>query len=234
MNEFCWMDVKTRDVPGVAAFFGAVLGWRFAVDENDPRRATKIYLDGYPIGGVSDLSDPIYPPGTPPHVAYYLAVDDADRVTGAAVANGAELVVRPFDAGDQGRMATLVDPGGAAFSPWQAGTFAGWRHPGLAHAPARMMLACNDPERSRAFYRTVLGAEPRSAEFVRTPDVAETGARWEAILQTRDPGSVAARARTFGGGACVRSDAGSGQPGGPVLRLTGPDGLAFQMRPVID
>ncbi|MFB4320242.1 VOC family protein [Actinomadura sp. 21ATH] len=220
MNGFCWMDVKTRDVPGAAAFFGTVLGWRFAVDEDDPRRATKIYLDGRPIGGVSDLAAPIYPPGTPPHVAYYLAVDDADRAAEAAVANGASPVVGPFDAGDQGRIATLLDPGGAAFSLWQAGTFTGWRHSGLAHAPARMMLACHDPERSRSFYRATLGTDPAAAEFVRTADVAEAGERWEAILETPDPAAVAARARTAG----FPPD-----PGKP-LRLIGPDGLAFQLR----
>lgn len=40
------MDLKTRDIPGTAAFFSAVLGWHFAVDERDRRRATKITADG--------------------------------------------------------------------------------------------------------------------------------------------------------------------------------------------
>lgn len=212
MHGFCWMDVKTGDVAGVAAFFGTVLGWRFAVDEDDPRRATKIYADGRPIGGVSDLSAPIYPPGTPPHVAYYLGVDDADRRTEAAVAHGAELVVGPFDAGDQGRIATLVDPGGAAFSLWQAGTFAGWSHPANApHAPAEMVLACADPERSRSFYRAVLGTDPRGAAFVRG------AAGWEAVLPTPDLDGVAVRAGTGWDGR--------------ARRLTGPGGLAFRVRP---
>lgn len=39
-GEFCWMDLKTRDVPGTADFFATVLGRRFAIDERDWRRAT--------------------------------------------------------------------------------------------------------------------------------------------------------------------------------------------------
>ncbi|MGY0059243.1 VOC family protein [Streptomyces sp. LZ34] len=95
LNEFCWMDLKTRDLPGTAAFFSAVLGWQFAVDEDDWRRAVKTAVDGHRIGGVSDLANPVYPPDTPAHIAYYLAIGDIGRGTEAATANGASLVVPP-------------------------------------------------------------------------------------------------------------------------------------------
>ncbi|WP_246096774.1 VOC family protein [Streptomyces botrytidirepellens] len=140
-NAFCWMDLKTRDLPGTAAFFSKTLGWHFAVDEEDWRQTTAIAVDGHRIGGVSDLAQPVYPPGTPAHIAYYLAVDDVDRRTEAATARGARLVVPPFDAGDQGRMATLIDPVGAAFSLWQPYRFSGWGFPPrTAGAPHRMVL----------------------------------------------------------------------------------------------
>ncbi|GAA3634450.1 hypothetical protein GCM10022267_21400 [Lentzea roselyniae] len=139
------MDLKTHDPAGTAAFFSQSLGWHFAVDEDDWRKATKISVDGHLIGGVSDLSNPVYPPDTPDHIAFYLAVDDVDRRAEAAVANGARLVVPPFEAGDQGRMATLVDPFGAAVSLWQARTFTGWKVP-----PGRMVLACDQPDEAPA------------------------------------------------------------------------------------
>ncbi|CAM5579434.1 hypothetical protein SBADM41S_10798 [Streptomyces badius] len=116
LNEFCWMDLKTRDPSGTAAFFSAVLGWDFAVDEEDWRRAVTISAGDHRIGGVSDLAGPAYPPDLPAHVAYYLAVDDVDRRTAVAAENGARILVPPFDAGDQGRIATLIDPEGAAVS----------------------------------------------------------------------------------------------------------------------
>ncbi|MBN6036611.1 VOC family protein [Amycolatopsis sp. 195334CR] len=120
MTDFCWLDLKTRDVTGTAEFFSAALGWRFAVDEQDWRKATKIYLGDRELGGVSDLANPVYPPETPPHLAFYLAVDDVDRRTAVALDHGARLVAGPFDAGDQGRLSTLLDPTGAAVSFWEA------------------------------------------------------------------------------------------------------------------
>ncbi|WP_046472383.1 hypothetical protein [Allosalinactinospora lopnorensis] len=51
------MDLKTRDIPGTTDFFSAVLGRRFAVDEDDWRRATFISVGGYRIGSVSDLAN---------------------------------------------------------------------------------------------------------------------------------------------------------------------------------
>ncbi|GGZ44968.1 hypothetical protein GCM10010387_44230 [Streptomyces inusitatus] len=175
------MDLKTHDPAGAAEFFSTVLGWHFAVDEDDWRRATKIYENGRPVGGVSDLSQPVYPPGTPAHIAHYLAVDDVDRRTEAATAHGARLVVPPFDAGDQGRIATLVDPFGAAVSLWQARGFAGWDE------PRPLVLDCPDPEGARRFYREVLGLE--QAEFG-TADVPG----WRPVVLVDDLPAVAARA----------------------------------------
>ncbi|GCB51728.1 VOC family protein [Streptomyces sp. NL15-2K] len=99
LNEFCWMDLKTHHPPDTAAFFSAALGWRFAVDEEDWRRAVKIAVDGHRIGSVSDLASPVYPSGSPAHIAFYLSVDDVDSRVETATANGARLVVPPFDAG---------------------------------------------------------------------------------------------------------------------------------------
>lgn len=175
MNEFCWMDLKTRDVTDTAAFFTQAFGWRFAVDEDDWRKATKISVDGHLIGGVSDLANPIYPPGTPEHIAFYLAVDDVDRRAEAAVANGARLVVPPFEAGDQGRLATLIDPFGAAVSLWQARAFTGWKVP-----PGRMVLACDQPDDARRFYEEMTGAPLVHADFVATTEPAAP--QWELVV----------------------------------------------------
>ncbi|MFJ8769593.1 VOC family protein [Streptomyces clavifer] len=219
LNEFCWMDLKTHDVPGTAAFFSAVLGWRFAVDEDDWRRATKIFADGHRIGGVSDLSGPLYPPGTPAHISYYLAVDDIEVRTEAATAAGAQLVLAPFDAGDQGRIATLIDPVGAVFSLWQ--THPSNRWPPSASAPQRMILACSHPEQARRFYREMLGAVPSCADFVLSHGDADCAPRWELAVGVEDPDTVAARVRGLGQEvSCGPDHAGLG-----ARRLSSPEGL---------
>ncbi|GAA2223216.1 VOC family protein [Streptomyces amakusaensis] len=177
------MDLKTHDPAGAAEFLSTVLNWHFAVDEDDWRRATKIYENGRPVGGVSDLSQPVYPPGTPAHIAHYLAVDDVDRRTEAATAHGARLVVPPFDAGGQGRIATLVDPFGAPVSLWQPGGSTGWEE------PRRPVLDSPDPAGARRFYREVLGLGPDRAEFG-TADVPG----WRPVVLVDDLPAVTARA----------------------------------------
>lgn len=217
VHEFCWMDLKTRDPAGAAAFFAAALGWHFAVDERDWRRAVKITAGGHPIGGVSDLANPVYPPGTPPHTAFYLATDDVDRRTEVATAHGARLVVGPFDAGDQGRAATLVDPVGAAFTLWQPNRFAGWAFPpGVAGTPLRVVLACAEPDRARDFYRELTGTPFARADFTAAPG-ATPG--WELVVGVDDPDGVAAL------GHVTRFE----EDGRPGWRLTSPEGLTFRL-----
>lgn len=226
-NEFCWFDLKTRDPAGTAAFFSKTLGWRFAVDEQDWRKATKISVDGHPIGGVSDLANPVYPPGTPAHIAYYLAVDDVDHRTEAAAANGARVVVPPFDAGDQGRMATLIDPVGAAVSLWQPHRFTGWNlPPRLSGAPHRMTLTCEQPDRARHFYRETIGASLPHADFTATPAPTVPAPQWELTVAVDDPAGVVTRARTLGGEHAATTYEEAGRH---VVRLHGPEGLTVRV-----
>jgi uncharacterized protein len=214
-GEFCWIDLKTRDVPATAAYFTAALGWTFAVDPDDWRRATKIGLDGRWIGGVSDLASPIYPPGTPPHVASYLAVDDVDARTAAAQQAGAEVVVPPSDIADQGRLATIVDPFGAAVALWQARAFGGWTHgPGTPFAPARLLHLGDRPGEARRFYEHVLGVRVGAAGFA-----IGSAAVWEVIIGVPDLAVVAERARSLGAGTCTWDT------GSAVLHLIDPQGL---------
>ncbi|MER5834433.1 VOC family protein [Streptomyces sp. NPDC002130] len=224
LNEFCWMDLKTRDLAGTATFFRKTLGWCFAVDEKDWRKATKIAIDGHLIGSVSDLANPVYPPGTPAHIAYYLAVDNVDRRAEAATVNGARLVVPPFDAGDQGRMATLIDPVGAAFSLWQPRNFTGWQFPSpLGGAPHRMVLTCDQPEKALHFYGKTTGTPPDCADFIAPCGPSASVPRWELAVAVEDLDSVVVRAQEHGHDSATWSK----ETGRRVARLSSPEGLTF-------
>lgn len=203
-GAFCWFDLKTRDLPATSAFFSAALGWKIAMDPDDWRRATKIAVDGQWIGGVSDLANPIYPPDTPPHIASYLLVDDVDARTAAVQRAGAEVVVPPSDVVDQGRLATVVDPFGAAVTLWQAGAFEGW-----THAPVRMIHFGNRPDDARRFYADLLDVR---AEF------AAGAVGWEVAVGVPDLAEVAGRVAAVGAGTCTWADS-------TALRLTDPQGL---------
>ncbi|MFI6209188.1 VOC family protein [Streptomyces sp. NPDC051041] len=227
LNEFCWMDLKTRDLAGTATFFSKTLGWHFAVDEKDWRKATKIAIDGHLIGSVSDLANPVYPPGTPAHIAYYLAVDNVDRRAEVATVNGARLVVPPFDAGDQGRMATLVDPVGAAFSLWQPRDFTGWQFPShLAGAPHRMVLKCDQPEKARHFYGKTTGTSLNCADFIATCGPSASVPQWELAVDVEDLDSVVVRAQEHGQDSATWSE----KTGRRVVRLSSPEGLTLLVR----
>lgn len=67
--DFCWTDIKTRDVGATTRFFQAVLGWTWADDPDDWRSATTAFADGRRIAGISDLRGDMYPLGLPDHVA---------------------------------------------------------------------------------------------------------------------------------------------------------------------
>ncbi|GAA2424599.1 VOC family protein [Streptomyces glaucus] len=139
------------------------------MDGKDWRQGTKTTVDGYRIGSVSDLAHPVHPPDTPAHVAYCLAVDGVDRRTETATANGARLVVAPFDAGGQGRTATLIDPAGAAFSLWQPHEFTGWKFPPrLVGAPRhRVVRTCEHQGRPVLAGRARIGAGPWATTPIR-------------------------------------------------------------------
>ncbi|MFF7871591.1 VOC family protein [Streptomyces qaidamensis] len=226
LNEFCWMDLKTRDPAGTAALLSTTLGWRCAVDEEDWRKAVKVSVEGRLIGGLSDVANPVYPPGTPAHIAYYLAVDDIDRRVEAATAHGARLVVPPFDAGDQGRIATLIDPEGAAFSLWQRRDFPGWSFPPRpAGFPHRMVLACDRPDEARHFYEKTTGVPLLCADFIAAVGPGASAPQWELVVAVDDLDKVS-RAHDDGWASVTRSE----ENGRPVVRLSSPEGLSFLVR----
>lgn len=230
-GEFCWMDIKTRDIPATADFFSFVLDWRFAVDETDWRRATKIRCGGHWIGSVSDLATPIYPPGLPAHVAFYLSVDDVDRRMAQAAAHGAQLVLAPFGVAGQGRMSTLLDPFGAAFSLWQPGEFTGWRFPpGLPGGPHRMVLVCEHPDQAEHFYRHALGVPVRHAGFLPPTAGAAPTPQWELVIGVPDLEAVATRARRHGGDVVAWSL----RAGRTAMRLSSTEGLTFHVTAAAD
>ncbi|MEU5640804.1 VOC family protein [Streptomyces milbemycinicus] len=172
------------------------------------------------------MANPVYPPGTPVHIAYYLAVDNVDRRAETATANGACLVVPPFDVGDQGRMATLTDPVGAAFSLWQPRNFTGWKFPSqLSSAPHRMVLRSDQPEKARLFYDKTLGTPLTCADFIGTRGPSASVPQWELAVDVEDLDCVVAH--HHGQDPVIRSEETGRRR---VARLSSPEGLTFLVR----
>ncbi len=95
--------------------------------------------------------------GVPPHWNLYVAAVNADVTATQAEALGGKVLAPPFDVMDQGRMAVVQDPTGAAFCVWQAAKGIGIQIGGVNGTFCWADLSTPDPERAKTFYEGVFG-----------------------------------------------------------------------------
>ncbi len=113
-GHFFWNELMTRDLEGAKAFYGAQIGWAFdAMPMPEGGTYWVCKIDGQPVAGILDMSEPRFE-GVPPQWFAYLAVDDVDARVQKATAAGAKLARPIFDIEGVGRVAILHDPTGAA------------------------------------------------------------------------------------------------------------------------
>jgi len=154
----CWIDATQPDPEAAAAFYGALFGWE--IEDVMPPGSPVRYLVGRRGGGdVAALASA--PPDGPAAAVWntYVWVQDADETAAKAQAAGGRVLDAPRDVGEDGRMAVLADPSGAALRLWQAR-----RHRGATvvneHGALNFNdLVTDDLEAARAFYGAVFGWE---------------------------------------------------------------------------
>ena len=154
-----WVDLGTPDIEASASFYGGLFGWDVPESENPEQTGgyRQAMLGGKPVAGMM----PLMQEGQPPAWATYVAVDDADATAAKVKDAGGQVMAEPMDVMDLGRMAIFVDPGGAVFGIWQAGSFQGAGIRGEAGAIGWNELNTRDPDRAKEFYGSVFGWEPR-------------------------------------------------------------------------
>jgi uncharacterized protein len=110
---FYWNELMTRDVERAKRFYGETIGWSFdPMPMPDGGTYWCAMLDGRPVAGISSISAPEYD-GVPESWMSYLAVDDVDARVKKATKAGARLMKPIFDVPNVGRIAILMEPGGA-------------------------------------------------------------------------------------------------------------------------
>lgn len=158
----CWIDATYQDPQAAARFYAGLFGWEF--EDLMPAGAPAPYLlarlDGRAVGAVGGRPDQSEP------VAWhtYVAVDDADAAAKAETAGG-QVLVRPLDVLDQGRMAVVSDPTGATLRLWQPRRLTGAE---VVNAPGSWNwsdLHSDDVDAARAFYAAVFGWEVERLDF---------------------------------------------------------------------
>lgn len=165
-NSFWWADLQSTDVKASLTFYGRVLGWDFR-DESDESGAMVYHtanIGGVKLAGLGQLQDQAMQAGMPSMWTSYVTVADVDATCAKATQLGGTVMMPAMDVMDQGRMAIIVDPTGAAFGIWQNG-----RHDGAdaVNQPSTLIwteLYSSDVEASRTFYRSLLGWESAPME----------------------------------------------------------------------
>jgi uncharacterized protein len=164
----CLIDTEQPDPEAAAAFYGGVFGWEFEnkLPPGIPDKYLVASLHGFDVAAIASPTAGVT--GTP-RWNTYVSVVDADATTAAAVANGAEVLIAPVNAGPPsgiaGRWAALVDPDGGHIRIWQPGYRHGAQlvnHPGSWNSSD---LTTTNPQSAKTFYGEVFGWEADPVEF---------------------------------------------------------------------
>jgi predicted enzyme related to lactoylglutathione lyase len=154
-----WVDLTASDAAEARKHYGELFGWE-AVPETDPQAGgyALAKLGGKQVAGISPTQpgDP-----SPPHWTMYVIVDDVDATTAKAKAAGGMAYMEPFDVMEEGRMAIVADPSGAAFGLWQPKRHGGWE---VHDAPGSVgwveLNSRGFDDKTKNFYKEVFGWEP--------------------------------------------------------------------------
>ncbi|WP_371501113.1 VOC family protein [Kitasatospora sp. NBC_00374] len=150
----CWVELSTVDPAAAKSFYAELFGWRAEEDPNPEAGGyTVLSLGDAAVAGLTPLQQPEQP--TAWSVSF--ATADADATAAAVVAAGGRLLLEPSEVLDLGRFAIAVDPGGAAFSIWQARSFNGAAVMNEAGSLGWVELTTREVHKSKEFYPRVFG-----------------------------------------------------------------------------
>jgi uncharacterized protein len=148
----CWADLSSTDPGAAASLYAEALGWH-VLDQGEEYGGYAIaVVDGAAAAGIGPAQG-----GAPTSWTVYVASDDVEATAAAVTAHGGQLLLPPGDVGEMGRMALALDPTGAVFGVWQAGSMIG---AGVVNEPGGLVweeLRSPDPAAARAFYGAVFG-----------------------------------------------------------------------------
>jgi uncharacterized protein len=113
-----WNNLLTRNLDQAKGFYGQVFGWTATHNDQAPDFVWMWQVEGqrWPegIAGLMEMGTDI-PAEAPPYWQVYFVVESADEAIEKTKSAGGRLIFGPLDI-PVGRMATLFDPQGAAFS----------------------------------------------------------------------------------------------------------------------
>jgi hypothetical protein len=244
LGEPCWIDLMTSDTARSIAFYAELLGWRAVDTGTGSGRYTMFFHDNAVVAGLT-AQEPAN--GIQNFWTTYLATVSVDETIRAATAAGAVVLAPPQTVGNQGRLAVLTDPAGAAVGIWEAGSHRGFGADNEVGTPVWHELMARDFPAAIAFYSDVFGWTPiplsATADFRYSTfgyDESMTGGVYDADATL--PAGVSSHWQVYLGVADVRASATKVRElGGTVLRepwdsdfgtfaqVTDPTGAGFML-----
>lgn len=241
----CWVDLAATDQDAAKVFYNGLFGWQWSGgDMPDGGTYWGATIDGVGVAGLMSQPVQMAAQGLPSMWNTYVAVDDTDATTAKAASAGATIVLEPTDVPGAGRMAFIVDPGGAAVGMWQAAGRSGAElvkeHGSLVWSEIYSI----DTDATAAFYQAIFGWEPASMPmpdggtytmFTRSdqpvagtmpPPREGVPPHWHVWFASRNAEETAARAAELGASVLVEP---TDSPRGTVSSFLDPVGAAFSV-----
>lgn len=157
----CWTSLMAHRADQARDFYAALFGWEFTPGPEQLGAYVLAEKDGRKVAGIGEGSAD---PHRPVSWTTMLAADDVDLAAETVRECGGTVGIGPLNAGEDGRVAIAVDPSGAVFGIWQAGTFAGAEAAGEPGSVAWSELVTYDADLTGKFYEAVFGLEVATSE----------------------------------------------------------------------
>jgi predicted enzyme related to lactoylglutathione lyase len=156
----CWIDLYSSDTEKATEFYGQLFGWTAQAGAPEFGGYFTFEKDGKHVAGCMKNDGE---QGHPDDWTIYLTTDDAERTAQAAADEGGQVHLAPMQVAENGVMAMVADPGGAAIGVWQPGTMKGFEVRNEVGTPNWFELQTREYDASVAFYRDVFRWDPHTA-----------------------------------------------------------------------
>ena len=118
-GDFCWIDLDTTMPLKAKEFYSDVFGWEYGTMDSPNGNYYISKLPEGDVGGISQLPEDQMKQGIPSHWNTYVLVDDIDLMAKRSTELGGKVILEPIEMMDEGRLAVISSPSGAAVSMWQ-------------------------------------------------------------------------------------------------------------------